>query len=84
MGPPLRQGLFITFIVFIGLNKASIHIDTTSLKFELLFPVTFNEVGDIASSSSIWNRMKVSLASLMLVCKLRSSVKKASLPRGRF
>ena len=37
---------------------------TTSLNFELLSPVTFNEVGDI--SSSIWKRIKVWLASLIL------------------
>ena len=47
--------IFMSFIVFIGLNKASMRIDTTSLNFELLSPVTFNEVGDI--SSSIWKRI---------------------------
>ena len=49
--------IFMSFIVFIGLNKASMRIDTTSLNFELLSPVTFNEVGDI--SSSIWKRVSL-------------------------
>ena len=52
----------------------------SSSKFKL---VTFNEVGEI--SSSIWKRIKVLLASLLLsLPKLWSSVKKASLPRSRF
>ena len=70
----------MTFIVFIGLNKASIRIHYQfKFNFELLSAATFNEVGDIPSS--IWKRIKVLLASLIL-SGLR--VKKASLPRSRF
>ena len=54
----------MTFIVYIGLNKASIrkhpYAFTASLNFELLSSVTFNEVRDV---SSIWKRIKVLLAS---------------------
>ena len=51
------------FVVFIGLNKASIRIHY-QLHLELLSPVTVNEVGNL--SSSIWKRIKVLLASLIL------------------
>ena len=73
----------MTFNVFISLSKHP-YAFTTSLNFELLSAVTFNEVGDI--SSSIWKRIKVLLVSLIWYClfKLRLSVKKASLPRSSF
>ena len=48
------------FVVFIELNKASIRIH---YQFKLS-PVTVNEVGNL--SSSIWKRIKVLLASLIL------------------
>ena len=54
---------FMIFDVFIGLNKASIRIQKRGL-LELLSPVTVNEVGNL--SSSIWKRIKVLLASLIL------------------
>ena len=55
---------------------------TTSLNFELLSVVTFNEVGD--TSSSFGKELKSYWSLWYCLFKLRLSVKKASLPRSSF